>query len=373
MPFDTGSVRFRMFYLQKEYDRGVVENFAKRAAPPIDTLDREPIRGWVTGRHLLDRDIVEEKCLYGGYLHVQLMQAERKVPESLLRAYCKLEEEAEMKARDTTVLPRQVRAEIKARVLEELTPQMPPTLTGVPTVLDMRNNLLLSAAMSDKAIDRFAAYFHETTNETATLVTPETAAVARRQVNVRDLEPTSFSPDPEVPPPAEIDLGMEFLTWLWHHLETESPEFELDDGASYGMMFEGPASFFGAPLSDEGDSAGTGALEAVLRKGAPLASREAGTALVCGKQLKSVKVTVARDDQLWSATLDSQFAFRGLKLPKGEAVDPIGRFEERMSSIEEFWSLVFAIFDSFLEERADRAQWDARVEAIRQWAAAKAS
>ena len=370
MPFDTGSVSYRMFYLRKDYDRDVVERFAANAAPPIETLGREPIRGWVTGRHLLDRDIREENCFHGGYLNVQLMQAEKKVPEALLRAYCKLEEEAEMKARDTTDLPRQVRAEIKARVMEQLLPDMPPTLTGIPTVLDLRNMQLLSSAMNDKAIERLTAYFRETCGETPIVVNPESAAMARRKVNTRDLSPTSFSPDDEIPPPEQLDLGMEFLTWLWNSVDGGQGSFELDDGSSYGVILEGPATFFGMPLED-GENAG-GAVEAVLRKGTPLASREAGIALVCGKQLRSVKVTVARDDQIWSGTIDSSLAFRGLKLPKTLAFDPVGRFTTRMSMIEEFQSLVMALFDGFLDERVDKKQWDARVEAMREWASAKA-
>lgn len=371
MAFDTGSVSFRMFYLRKDYDRGIVDSFAANAAPPIETLGREPIRGWVTGRHLLDREIREENCLYGAHLNVQLMQAEKKVPEALLRAYCKLEEEAEMKARDTTTLPRQVRAEIKARVMDELLPDMPPTLTGIPTVLDLRNQLLLSSAMSDKAMERLIASFRETCGETPNVVNPDIAAFARCKVNTRDLSPTSFSPDPEVPPPEQLDLGMEFLTWLWNSVDGGHGTFNLDDGSTYGVICEGPATFFGMPLED-GANAG-GAVEAVLRKGTPLASREAGIALVCGKQLKSVKITVARDDMVWSGIVDSSLAFRGLKLPKTLDFDPIARFETRMAMIEEFWSFVFALFDGFLEERADPKQWNERVAAMREWAAAKAS
>jgi hypothetical protein len=371
MPFDTGSGSFRIFHLPKEHDRSIVGRFAARAAPPIGALVRDPIRGWVTGRHLLDRAITEESCLSGGYVHVQLMQAERKIPEALLRATCKLEEQAEMQARDTVVLPRQVRAEIKARVIEDLLPGMPPTLTGMPAVVDLRNNLLLASAMSDKGIDRFTGAFRDTTGDTPILLTPATLAVQRRQLDARNLAPTSFSPDPEVMAPGEADLGMEFLTWLWHRLETEGGDVELDDGTQYGLLMEGPVVFFGAP-ADDGSDAGSGALETVLRKGAPLASREAGTAVVCGKQLRRVKINVANDNRLWSLALDSEFAFRSLKLPKCEPVDPVGCFQERMLAIEELWSLLFALYDGFLEERADAAQWDGKVAAMREWAAERA-
>ena len=76
MPFDNGSVSYRLFYLRHAYEAAdLVDRLAHNAAPPIDTLDKDPIRGWVTGKHLLDRQIEEEKCLYGPYLHVQLLKA----------------------------------------------------------------------------------------------------------------------------------------------------------------------------------------------------------------------------------------------------------------------------------------------------------
>ncbi len=363
MGFESGSVGFRLFYLQQSFTREIVARFAAMAAPPVETLGREPIHGWVTGRHLLDRQIREETCVLGGYLHVSLMRAERKLPEALLRAYCRLEEEVELKARDAALLPRQVRAEIKSRIIEQLLPTMPPTLSGIPAVLDFRNELLLAGAMSDKQLDIFSAYFRETTGSLPIVLTPSTAALHRKQVNARDLSPTSFSPDPDVAPADETDLGMEFLTWLWHHLESGGGNVTLTDGASYGLLLEGPATFF---------CEGEGAHEAVLRKGTPLVSREAGTALVCGKQLRRARLTVAKGDLLWGAQIDSELSIRGLKLPKGEQMDPVGRFQERMLFIEEYWSLLLALYDSFLDVRSDAKAWPETVTAIREWAAQRA-
>jgi len=93
MPFDSGTLSFRLFYLQRSYTSAVVDDFARRTAPPITTLERDPISGWVSGRHLFDRDITDAKCVTGPYLHVQLMKAEKKIPASLLRAYVKQEED----------------------------------------------------------------------------------------------------------------------------------------------------------------------------------------------------------------------------------------------------------------------------------------
>jgi len=360
MAFDSGSVSFRLFYLQHSYDSGLVDAFAKNAAPAITSLNKDPISGWVTGRHLLDREITEEKCVLGPYLYAVYMRAEKKVPESLLRAHCRLEEDAEMRARGTDVLPRAVRAEIKQRIMESLLPNMPPTLSSIPAVVDFRNDLLIAGAMTDKQIDTLSPVFKETAGTLPILLTPETAAIRRKQVNANDLDPVSFSPDDTLDPPTEATLGMDFLTWLWFVWEKEGGVYHLPDGREFGVMLEGPLTFY---------REGLGAFEAVLRKGTPINSREAATALLCGKKLRRAKVVIGQGDNVFAATLDADFAFRSLKLPKGEQLDPVGRFQERMGFIETFWGAWLSLYDRFLDLRTDPKQWPKTLDAMKQWIA----
>ncbi|MEI7898852.1 MAG: recombination-associated protein RdgC [bacterium] len=360
MAFDNGNVSFRLFYLQHAYDSGLIDSFARHAAPPITSLNRDPISGWVSGRHLLDRALTEETCVFGPYLYAQLMRAEKKVPASLLRAYLHMEEAVELRARDVDVLPHAVRAEVKQRVVESLLPTLPPTLSGIPLVVDFRNDLLLASTLSAKQIETLAPVFKETAGTLPILLTPETAALRRKQVNANDLEPVSFSPDTSLEPPNASTLGMDFLTWLWFIWEKEGGVFHLPDGREAGIMLEGPLTFF---------REGQGAHEAVLRKGTPINSREAGTALFCGKKLKRAKVVIAQNDNVFSATLDADFAFRSLKLPKGEQTDPAGRFQERMLLIETFWSAWLTLYDRFLDIRIDPRQWPKTLDAMRQWIA----
>lgn len=358
MSFDSGSVNFRLFSLSRSFGPDLAEAFAQHAAPPIETLSSEPIFGWVGGRHLLDRDLTEDRCVMGGYLHATYMRAERKIPESLLRAHCRLEEEVELRAREISFLPRALRTEIRERVSEQLLPAMPPTLTGLPVVVDFRNDLLLAAAMSDRQIDLLSPYFRETTGVMPVLLTADTAALRRKRINVNDLSSVTYSPDPAVESGPESDLGMDFLTWLWFFWESEGGVIRLTDGRQVGFMLEGPLTFF---------REGEGAHEAVLRKGAPLNSREAGIALFCGKKLKRAKLVLAEGEQVLTATVDADFGFRGLKLPKGEQIDPVGKFQERMLQIESYWTLFFELFDRFLDLRTSPPQWAQTVDAIQTW------
>ena len=364
MSFDSGNVSFRLFYLQREYTSAVVEDFARHAAPPIDTLDRDPISGWVSGRHLFDRDITDEKCVAGPFLNVQLMKAEKKIPPALLRAYLKQEEDIERKARETEILSRKAKAEVKARVTAMLQPKMPPTLSSIPIVMDFRNDLLVAGALSDKQIDTLGPAFKETVGTLPILLTPETAAMKRKQVNAKDLLPVVFTPDAAIDPSTEGTLGMDFLTWLWFAWEKDGGVYHLPDGREFGVMLEGPVTFF---------REGQGAHEVALRNGVPLNSREAGTALYCGKKLKRVKVVMAQGDSVFSATMDADFAARGLKLPKGEQIEEAGKLEERMLMIEFFWSAWLSLFDRFLDLRTDSQQWPKTLAKMREWIGALAN
>ncbi len=365
MGFDSGRVSFRLFHLRQGLPRrGGIEQFAARAAPPIETLTRDAIQGWVSWRHLLDREITEDTCLFTSWIHLNLMRAERKIPGALLRAYCRIEEEIERRARQVDQLHRKARAEVKERVVEQLLPTMPPTLTGIGCVVDLRNDRLLVEAMSDAQIERFCPFFRETTGQMPVLMTAETTALLRSRVNATDLLPASFTTDAAVESEVETGLGLEFLTWLWYTWEKDGGVFHVGSGDTFGYRLEGPLVFF---------REGEGAHEAVLRKGSPLLSREAGTALFCGKKLKRAKLTLARGDQTWEATIDADFSIRGLKLPPGEQPDPVGQFQERMLAIETFIEAYFTLYDTFIALRRDPAAWSLCLGGLQNWVAQLAS
>ena len=358
MGFDRGSVSFRMFHLRQGLTGESLGLFAAKSAPPLESLGRDPVQGWIGWRHFLDRDLSPENCLFSSWMHLALLRAERKIPAALLRAYCQVEEEVERKARQVAFLNSKARAEVRERVVAQLLPTMPPTPTSIPMVVDFRNDMLLAGTMSDAQIDRFSPFFRETTGQMPLLLTAETTALIRCRVNATDLRASSFTDNPAVADEGEPGLGLEFLTWLWYSWEKDGGVFHVANGDEYGYMLEGPLVFF---------REGEGAHEALLRKGSPLLSREAGMALFCGKKLKRAKFTLARGDQAWTATVDADFAFRGLKLPRGDQTDPIGRFQERMLSIEAFTGAWFTLYAKFLELRRDPAAWSLCLSGMRAW------
>lgn len=364
MGFESGSLSVRMLYLPKALPEDAVARFARHAAPPIRTLGAEEIHGWVGGRHLLDLPITEANAAFGGYPRLTLMQAERKIPGSLLKATVMMEELARQQAEGKAYLDRTTRSEIRKEIVARLLPTMPPHIRGVPLVVDAAAGIVYAGAVSEKQCDALRVNWLRTIGSDLIPVDATTAAVRRRRADPRDWPATSFSPDAG-DDEADIDPGGDFLTWLWFAWETREGQAELPGQGSFQFMIEGPLLFG----RDEGD----GALEAVVRKGSPLVSGEAKAALLAGKKLLRARLTIARGDDVWSATLDARsFTVRSLKMPDNrEARDPVSRFQERMNGLAAYRDMLFALFDKFLDDRTDPAAWKSAVADIRRWVAGR--
>jgi hypothetical protein len=359
MAFESGSISCRLFTLPKKLPDDVVERFAKEAAPPLDTLSEGEVKGWVTGRHLLDRNITEETAFYGGYLRLALRLAEKKVPQSLLRAECKVEELAVMAAEDKPFLKATQRAEIRKSVYDRLLPNMPPQLKAMPFVCRPDSRYLFATALAAKQCDQFAAAIYATLGFNIFPMTPETAAAERKKVDARDWPGTSFTPDID-DGEMESQPGREFLTWLWFIAEAQEGTVYLEEQGQVNILIEGPLTFV---------HEGNGAHISVLRQGEPVNSAEARTCLLSGKKLKSAKVTLAIGEENWKVTLDAdEFVLRGLTVPQSEEnLDPISRFQERMLGLEKFTEVFLGLYDVFMEQRADSHRWKKTRDSIHEW------
>jgi hypothetical protein len=113
---------------------------------------------------------------------------------------------------------------------------------------------------------------------------------------------------------------------------------------------------------------GAGAHETVLRKGMPVVSAEAKTALTGGKKLKRAKVTFSNQGNSWSLHFDADdFTLRSVQLPQSDNLDPLSRFQERVLAIETLRQIIFGFYHRFLQERLNEKEWKAiRVE-IHKW------
>ena len=360
MGFESGSLSFRAFYLGGKLPEDCVKRFARNAIPPIDTLSKGELNGWVTSRHMLDRNITDDNAYVAGYLRLTLVKAEKKIPEALLRAECKMEELAQMQAEGKPFLNRSERSAIKKSVTERLLPAMPPTLTGIPILVDANREVVYAGATTEKQMDVLTIQFQSATGAKLIPLNAQTASLKRHGRSLEALESTSFSPELE-DPLAGGNIGQDFLTWLWFYSETRTGIININD-EQYGIAVEGPLSFF-----LEGD----GAHLTVLRNGSPVVSSEAKTALLSGKKLVAARLTMAHAQESWTTVFDANnFVFRGLKIPKGEDdLDSVSRFQQRMLALDRFMESMLSFYDKFLDERLDMKQWKPVQKDIHKWVA----
>jgi hypothetical protein len=279
------------------------------------------------------------------YIRVALLKAERKIPKSLLRAHCQQEEVAEMTARGLPFLSRATRREIAEDVQKQLMPSMPPTLSSIPAVLDLGRNRVYAQAMSEKDLDVFIKAFKDTTGLEIIPCIPEYLALKSKGINARDLNPVCFSPDVDNAIASE-GLGMDFITWVWYFWESSGGNIASGakgQGEPFAIMLEDPLTFV---------VEGEGAHVAVLRRGTPLISAEAKTALMSGKKLQRCKALIAHGEETWGVSLNAaDFAFRSLGLPKIEPAESAVVYQERMRHLNTFVDVFHGLFDHFLELR----------------------
>ncbi len=359
MAFDQGPMTFRVCHLPKPLPKDALGRFAAAAAPPLESLRDEPVWGWVSGRHLLERRIDQETATLGGYLHLCLRKAERRIPPGLLRAECRLAELTQMAAAKTDRLSHKERKAIKEEVIERLLPQMPPQLSGVPFTVDTPDNVLYVSAPGQAALDTFLGKFCDAIGFEPIPLTPENAATTLFGVDPKSVMALNFAP--EIPDgEAGGTLGQNFLTWLWWFQEERKGVLPQTKLGEFGLLLDGPLVFV---------AKGPGAYESVVRKGTPTLSAEAKAALSVGKKLRRAKLTLARArGEEWSVTVDAdEFVFRGLRVPEGEAMDPGSIFEERLGNLYIFQKVFFALFQRFLNEFREPAKVQEFQEQAKKW------
>ena len=173
MPFDQGTITFRICRLPQSMPEDAIEKFAALVAPPLEDIQDEPVWGWVSPRHLLDTRIDETTIKFAGHYHLCLRQAERKIPASLLTAECRMVELTRMAEKDVDHLNKKERRTIKEDVKQRLLPTMPPQLSGVYFAIDNSEDLLYTTATSQHPLDLFLSFFSKTFGFEPIPLTPE--------------------------------------------------------------------------------------------------------------------------------------------------------------------------------------------------------
>ncbi len=360
MAFDRGPISFTMCTLSKELPDDAIEKFAEKKGYSLDTVLDEPQVGWVSGRHLLDTQINEETLYAGAYLHLFHRCALRKVPTSLLKAEIRIEELALMQSMNSQTISRKQKKEIKEDVTDRLLKNMPPSLSGIPCVIDKVNETLYLGAASKSQIDQFLLLFYESIGFEPVPLTPEIIVDLLHKTKPDSIPAVKFSRNAPNPESSDDLIGRDFATWIWYFQEIENGTFEVDNLGEFSIMIDGPLV-----LAADGN----GALEVVVKKGLPTISAEAKAALSVGKKIRQAKFTLVRNDEIWSFTLDADsFAFRSMTLPVIDAqLDLVSHFEERIRLLDIFRRAFLQLFDHYFTLVTDSKKLQDKSESFYNW------
>lgn len=335
MSFENGSMSFRVL----QFAAPPVDLASALQSKPITPCTVEPTTGFT---------FPQVTPTYAGRLYAAQTTDERKIPPSVLKRELALECAARAKA-EGRPLNRKTKCEIAREVKARLTPTMPVISTSRAFVSSHRTATLFAEVLSDKQVDKLTAAIYEANKAPLTTLDPLCLAAIAHGFDTRDLSPIQIAPQT----PDNSDVGAEFLTWAWYFSETQGGVFN-----DLSFMIEGPLV-----LTRDGQ----GAHQVTLKGGTPEISSEVKNALLAGKLLSKCKLLVARGSETWNCTVDDTFAFRGLKVPAGEKLEPISAFEERMLKTDEFIKWFFELYGKFISLRRDPAVWSKVELGMTEW------
>ncbi len=166
-------------------------------------------------------------------------------------------------------------------------------------------------------------------------------------------------------------LGREFLTWLWHKIESGTENIsvrtERGDSWSLGMWIDDRIVLESA--------LGTGHIN-TMKGGDPSRSPEAAVSLLSGKSVRELKIGLQIETLgEFSCVLSCEdLAPRGLHLPKPEMEDEglDQKLERRLTLTCTFLEVLNGLFAMFLDERMSD-NWDrVHVTVIKDWIQSRA-
>ena len=358
MPFENGTFTAALFSLPQDLPENYMDLLNAGRAGDVDLVKDEPEIGWTSGRCLLDSKIEPQTVLWNNLVYVCLRKAERKVPSSMLKAWCQREELVWMRANERDCVPSKQKKQIKEEVIEKNLMSVPPTLSSIPAVIDADNHMLYLGTGSPAQIDLFLEYFVRTFEFEPQQINPEYYCETEFQTHADELPVIEFSARAD----GETVPGRDFLTWLWYFSEQETGgALEVPEVGECAFTVEGPLTF---ALAGEAD----GAAENTLKNGnSPLRAAEAKAALSVGKKLKKAKFYLEHENKVWTGTFDADnFVFGGMKLPDGEEMNPDDRLKERIEFLNTFRLALAAFFKKFAETLLS-PEWEKEAGKIREW------
>ncbi len=164
-----------------------------------------------------------------------------------------------------------------------------------------------------------------------------------------------------------VNMGEDFLTWLWFKIEKNNGAFETEKGEIFTVTM-------GDKLVVAG---GDGEFkESTISSGKNSTFEEAKEGIRCGKKVSSAKLILEYNGDEWSFLVKSEdFSFTSFKTPKvakkiQDKEDPDGAFFEKVFLVEKAFELFDSLFANFLKIKFDPG-WEEEIEEIKKWVMTK--
>lgn len=346
---EKGTLSFRAFRIAKQAGTKITAaQFAQNIIPDIaQIVGKNSVTGWAAMTPIMGRTITDDNCLVADRVCVSLIKAQKKPPADMLAVELSKEIEAEKIARGVGFLPLKTKQEIKERVIDNLTKDVQPSINCIPCVINNQTNAVIACAVSDSQMDQFMIEFNTATGCNAIPETPDSMLVLNGWHKSRCVM-LSMSPDQSLKSPSKPTIGMDFLTWLM---------YRYDKAGVGNYMLKGPVALYGEYAE---------ARTTVLKQGTPTLSKELKNAIKEGKKIKKIKLVIVKGDNVFSAVIDDDFAFRSVKLPKPDSMYSESILIGRIHAIDMFMELFNELFAQFAQIHINSG-WTAEVEKIREW------
>ena len=112
MPFEIGTFSVTLFALPQDLPEDYIDLLNANRAGGIDFVKEEPEIGWASGRCLLAPKIEQSTVLWNNLIYISLRKAERKIPSSMLKAWCQQAELVWMRSNGRSNVPSKQKKQI---------------------------------------------------------------------------------------------------------------------------------------------------------------------------------------------------------------------------------------------------------------------
>ena len=387
MGFASGSISFRRYHVRGRYPRTINEKLIERpnehaigTAKEASSDDTEV--GWIAPTHLFDTDFEVRKVTVGSFLHLAMRLDRLGAPPNVRNSYRRIEELAALEAASKPTLSKEERREAReagdARAEKEARTGAFRRVSAHPLIFDLESQTVyfasLAATPHDKLLTLFASTFGarlepQGAAELALRIAQDTG----RTRSFEDAVPSHLIDSPSTGEegayaggePDRNFFGREFMTWLWHELESGDGTIALPAGGKHALPAE-VALMIDRTLQLDCDFK-TGGRDVIYADG-PAATPEAKAALRIGKQPTRMGLILSAGGEQYSLTLDAaRFDVRGLKLPDVDEPHPEVRLEERCGHVVRVSAILKALYAAFLKIRFGR-DYSAKLGQLRHWA-----